>query len=160
MMLLYDSANNNRETLEKAGKLPVPARYRIVMLTSIEGFPEKAAGTDYENAVFREMARTEYLPGLDIKSLFLPETYMFLPPCRSVILYYDGMDVRAETGHEYGRAHTVIRCLSRSKYEKAWDAIGKTDRKSWYKLLKLTVPVQEAVPEIMSLARPCRLVTC
>lgn len=147
-----------QDVLDAVSKMPVPEDMGAVLLTRMYGGPGKAAGTDYERSVYRTASRTDYLPGLFPADLFRTRTYEAMQPCTGIILYHDGLDLHALTEHAYGTANTVLRYMPAENYDRAWKYLGKTDWKSWHGIMRLTVPVHDAIPEIMSLARPCRLV--
>lgn len=159
LKLLYDSRTDDGVEVSRAIEaMPVPEGMSIVLLSRMWGDPDKAAGTDYAGAVYETSTCMEHLPGIWPHELVHRATYSRRQPCEAVTLYHDGLDLCAETEHPYGNRHTVIRFMRKKDYDELWGHLGKTSRKAWHKIMRRTLPAHEAMPELMSLARPCRLV--
>lgn len=160
LKLLYDSRINDPKAVSAQIKAmaPHPQDMSIVLMTRMWDDPEKAEGMPCEDAVRRDDTRMYHLPGLWPHDLVDPATYDHRQPCDTVMLYHDGIDLCAETEHPYGTQHTVIRFMPVENYDKMWKHLGKTSKKAWYKVMRHTLPAHEAMPGIMSLARPCRLI--
>ncbi len=158
LKLLYDSQTDYMDAiLDSTSELIIPDGMRIMLLTKTAGFPEKAAGTKYEGSVHKSSTRTDYVPGLSFKGLF-NALYSDCDAPRKLTLYHDGMNLCAATESLYETTVTVIRLMPCENYQKLWEHMGRTDKKSWYKLMRHTVAIQDAMPEIMDVLRPCRLV--
>lgn len=161
MKLLYDSlADGQEEILDGLGRLPLPEGKRILLMSTFNGRPEEARAAGYEGRAWRHENTADYVPGLDVAELASTCPYSRVQPCTSLVLYYDGTDLKADAEHPYGTSCTVVRFMRQDEYKKLWKHISRAgdDRKSWYKLLRHTESVPDALPEIMALMRPCRIV--
>lgn len=159
LQILFDSESDDVNTIARAIKaMPVPSDMSIVLLSRIWGDPEKAAGTDYAGSVYKTATRMEHLPGLSPHELVTLTAYSRRHPCEAVTLYHDGLNLCAETEHPYENHHTIIRFMHQKDYSELWDYLGKTSKKAWHKVMRLTIAAHKAMPELMSLAKPCRLI--
>lgn len=160
LKLLYDSRCDDMDAVSDRimDIAPLPRGMGFVFATYMWGDPEKAKGTSHQGAIHKKDFRIEHLPGLWPYNLVKPLAYDQRQPCEAITLYHDGIDLCADTNHPYGIQHTIIRLLPKENCQAMWKYIGLDTQKAWHKIIRHTLPVHEALPGLMSLARPCQLV--
>lgn len=153
MKILYKSdVDDENEILAKVDAMHAPPDMKIVLFACAYADP------DGNTPMPRSSIQVDCAPAMLPRHLFMVRTYARLFPCGSVILYHDGIDLHAEMDGKRFFGNAIVRFLPAERYAKARKYFRYGDPRAWRKAMRRTVAAHEAMPELMDLAGPGRLI--